>query len=82
MYFGSIVKINFGQKLVIISLTFVRINGANNFDNNYVKIGLTVLLRLKSCNNIEKWVWEVLSSIVNDKTKENAIFPIVMKLNI
>lgn len=81
-YFGSIVKIDFGQKLVIISLIFVRINGANDFDNNCVKIRLTVLLRLKNCYNIEKWVWEVISSIAKDKTKENAFFPIVIKLNI
>lgn len=74
VYFGSIVKIDFGQKLEIISLIFVRINGANDFDDNRVKIDLRVLLRLKSCYNIEKWVWEVLSSIAKDKTKENAFF--------
>lgn len=67
---------------MIISLIFVGINGANNFDDNCAKICLTVLLRLKSYCNIEKWVWEVLSSIAKDRTKENAFFPIVMKLNI
>lgn len=56
-------------------------NGSNGFYSYWVKEGLTVPLRIKSCQNIEKKICRSWFGILRMATQEYVLFMLVMKLD-